>query len=114
MPPRTRAQVALDDETEAHDDRSAPADQEIEDPIVPEVQNSPLSEGANLPDDPLDGISRESKIFLETLSQALAKAITDSVATARQQSAAAPNPAKYLKAKDPGMFNGRKRRYLRT
>jgi hypothetical protein len=35
-------------------------------------------------------------------------------ALSRQRPSAAPDPAKYPKAKDPSMFNGRRRRYLRT
>ena len=83
-------------------------DNPVEDPGIPEVHPTPSvhDEDNNTPAD-VEG-RRFAKILASALSGAIAQALIASKATA------APDPTKYPKAKDPGMFNGRRRHYLRT
>jgi hypothetical protein len=61
------------------------------------------------PDDEPDEATKRAMMFLSrTLGEAFATAF------AQARTTLAPDPAKYPKAKDPSMFNGRRRKYLRT
>src|SRR6201999_444734 len=57
-------------------------------------------------------VDPEAVEFLELLGQTIGDAFTNAFVQLRQTNQ--PNPAKYPKAKDPTMFNGQCRKYLRT
>src|SRR6201999_3760912 len=57
-------------------------------------------------------VDPEAVEFLELLGQTIGDAFTNAFIQLRQTNQ--PDPAKYPKAKDPTMFNGRRRKYLRT
>lgn len=63
-------------------------------------------------DEDEEGLTPAERNYAKLMGRMMNKAITDAIATSKNT--ASPDPAKYPKAKDPGMFNGRKRRYLRT
>ena len=77
----------------------------------PDIQATPAIPDNDDEDDNTPAAA-EGRRFAKILTSALSETITQALTAAR--ATAAPNPAKYPKAKDPGMFNGRKRRYLRT
>lgn len=120
MGPRTRAQ-----------DTATPTDDEDNTPRVATPQDDPAgavleqilagdhelsreptvaSQAASDIDD--EEIPAQERRYAKLFASLMNKAITEAI-TASKPSASA-DPTKYPKAKDPGMFNGRKRRYLRT
>ena len=77
-------------------------------PLTSPVASPPQSP---IPPDPpaLDPATAQA---VAILSRALGDAFANAMAQIRPT--AAPDPTKYPKAKDPNMFNGKRRRYLRT
>lgn len=114
MPPKTRAQelaATAAPETPLGDNLND-NDPEVP-PISPtpsihtqEDDHAPAEATGNTPAD------EEGRRFAKVLASALGEAIAQALAASR--ATAFPEATKYPKAKDPGMFNGRKRQYLRT
>src|SRR6202000_579331 len=73
-------------------------------------QNAP--QGANPIQPPQVVLDPEILQVIALMGQTVGDAIGNGLAQAR--ATAAPDPTKYPKAKDPTMFNGRRRKYLRT
>ena len=73
-------------------------------------QNAP--QGANPIQPPQVVLDPEILQVIALMGQTVGDAIGHGLAQAR--ATAAPDPTKYPKAKDPTMFNGRRRKYLRT
>ena len=110
MTPTTRAQeLAVELALLNAQDPAQPGNPEDNNSDHPPTPPTPSAPEENENDVPVDN---EERRFAKVLASALSDAITQALIVAR--ATAAPDPAKYPKAKDPGMFNGRKRRYLRT
>jgi len=95
MPPRTRSQVGLPE-----DEDGTPVGDQSTTPDIPDDPEEPGNQGQ--PEDPQAAL----------LAQVVANAVAQAIAAARATNQ--PDPVKYPKAKDPSMFNGRKRHQLRT
>ena len=105
MAPRLRSQDLPSDEEDAllPDVLAALGGTPIvpdDDQDIPDIAENDNNEDARL--------APQSQRFANILAKAMGEAVTQALV------AAPLDPAKYPKAKDPGMFNGRKRRYLRT
>jgi hypothetical protein len=120
MTPTTRAQgLATVDENQ---DGTPPQDPTVvhdpldEDPARSEAptRDPTVARSASVSGDDEDneGLTVAERNYARLMGRMMNKAITDAIAASKHT--ASPDPAKYPKAKDPGMFNGRKRRYLRT
>ena len=110
MTPTTRAQeLAAELALLNAQDPDQPGNPEDNNSDHPHTPPAPSVHDENENDVP---VNNEEHRFAKVLASALSEAITQALIVAR--ATAAPDPAKYPKAKDPGMFNGRKRRYLRT
>ena len=103
MKPKTRAELALQATQTQEETPQDDVDDADADPEIPEIP--PSNHDNDIPAN-VEG-RRFAKILAKALSEAIAQALTTRATTG-------PDPTKYPKAKDPGMFNGRKRRYLRT